>query len=87
MSVVDFCGSTFAGDYQWLPLARAAFESPSSCSNHPHCIQTAQVIFIVLDLVTLVIAVAAMLGHSHPVDVMYGLFMGCMWAICVVDGS
>jgi hypothetical protein len=41
---------------------------------------------VVLGLVARVVAVATVLGHTHPVDVLYGSLMGCMWAIRVVDG-
>ena len=81
-----FMAQPLRGVIGGLHSPRAAFESPSSCSNRPRCIQTAHVVFIVLGLVALVVAVTAVLGHTHLVDVLYGFFMGCMWAIRVVDG-
>ena len=50
---------------------------------------TLLLIFVVLGLVALVVAVVAVLGHTHPVDVLYGSLMGYMcrrWVIRVVDG-
>ena len=36
-------------------------------------------IFVVLGLVALVIAIVAVWGHTHPIDVLYVSFMGCTW--------
>jgi hypothetical protein len=79
----------------WCPTHLTSVEPGWCPSQVPNASRCRGIRFVVVESSSslwnlgLVILVVAVLGHTHPVDVLYGLFIGYMcrcWAIHVVDG-